>query len=88
MNVKQIFISIKNRNITLKQRKNIYAYSKRIMEDSYGTEESFIWFNICCALNKRTADWYYRRECATLECRKELMKRSANYLRSNKPNIP
>ena len=83
MNVEEIFISIKNRNITFKQRKNIYALSKRIMEDSYGTEESFIWFNIYCALNKRTVDWFYRREDATLECRKELIKRSANYLRSN-----
>ena len=88
MNVKEIFISIKNRNITFKQRKKIYAYSKYAMEDSYGTEESFIWFNVYCALRNRYADWFYRREDATLECRKELMKRSANYLRSNKPNIP
>lgn len=88
MNVKEIFISIKNRNITLNQRKNIYTYAKYIMEDSYGTEESFIWFNIYSALNKRTVDWFYRRTDATLECRKELMKRSANYLRSNKPKIP
>lgn len=57
------------------------------MEDSYGTEESFIWFNIYCALSNRAVDWFYRREDVTLKSRKELIKRSVNYLRSNKPKI-
>lgn len=43
------------------------------MQVAYGTEESFIWFNIYCALNKRTVDWFYRRD--TLECNKELIKK-------------
>ena len=88
MNTTTIIKRVKNRSLNKNQRKYICAWSKYIMEDSYGTEESFIWFNIYCALNKRTVDWFYRRKDATLECRKELMKRSANYLRLNKPNIP
>lgn len=88
MNVREVFISIKNRNITFKQRKYIFAFAKRVLEDESAGADGLIWFNVYCALNKRTVDWYFRRNFATLECRKELMKRSANYLRSNKPNIP
>lgn len=88
MNAKKIIYAVKNRALTKKERKYIYALSKRTMEDSYGTEDSYIWFEIYCALNKRTVDCFFRRDTATLECRKELMKRSANYLSSNKPKIP
>ena len=87
MDATTIIKSIKYKRLDKKSRKNICDYAKRMMEDSYGTEESFIWFNVYSALNKRTVDWFYRRETATLECRKELMKRSVNYLRSNRPNI-
>lgn len=88
MNIKEIFISIKNRNITFKQRKYIFAFAKRVLEDESAGADSLTWFNIYSALNKRTVDWYFRRNTATLECRKELIKRSVNYLRSNKPCLP
>ena len=44
MNIEEIFISIKNRNITFKQRKSLCALSKHMMEYSDGTEDSFIFF--------------------------------------------
>ena len=88
MNTTTIIKEVKNRSLNKNQRKFISAWSKHIMEDSYGTEESFIWFDIYCALNKRTVDWFNRRKDVTLECRKKLIKNSANYLRLNKPNIP
>lgn len=84
MNVEEIFISIENRNITFKQRKYLYAFAKRVLEDESAGEDSLFWFNVYSALNSRAADWLNHRDNATIESRKELMKRSVKYLRSNR----
>lgn len=87
MNIKEIFTSIENRSITLKQRKYLYAFCKCVLENESAGEDSLIWFNVYSALNRRMADWLDRRDIATIESRKELMRRSIRYLRSNKPNM-
>lgn len=87
MNTIKIIRNIKTRNLTKNQRKDIYAWAKYMTEESYGTSESLEWFNIYCALNKRTIDWFDHREIAT-KSRKDLIQKSIKYLYSNKPNIP
>ena len=87
MNTTAIIIAIKNRSLTKTQRKSLYAWCKYMIEESYGTSESLEWFNIYCALNKRTIDWFDHREIAT-KSRKDLIQKSIKYLYSNKPNIP
>ena len=52
MNTTAIIIALKNRSLTKTQRKSLYAWAKYMIEESYGTSESLIWFNIYCELNK------------------------------------
>lgn len=87
MNIKEIFISIENRNITFKQRKYLYAFAKRVLEDESEGEDGLVWFNIYNAFSNKMADWFAHRDSATTESRKELMRRSVRYLRSNRPGL-
>lgn len=88
MNTTAIIIAIKNRSLTKTQRKSLYAWAKYMTEKSYGTSELLIYFNIYCELNNHKADWFKNRFKVTMESRRELLRMSINYLRSNRPNIP
>lgn len=88
MNTTEIIIKIKNRSLTKTQRKSLYAWAKYMTEESYGTSESLIWFNIYCELNIHRADWFKNRFKVTMESRRELVRMSIKYLRQNRPNIP
>lgn len=85
MNFKEVFTSIENRSVTFEQRKFLCAFAKRVLEDESADEDGLIWFNIYSVLNKRLADWFDHRNIATIESRKELIRRSVRYLRSNRP---